>query len=149
MQATASMHRDTTVAPTMTTDDHGCSKDARRHEQILAAVAQHRQSLALNSCHHGLQPSDVYRDTADDHPVLGSPSVNAMLQGSRFQSGFPLALAANQVANALTVADPPVLQTPKQLKVREVELGAGITLGYLSLADYKFITSLVVIEEEY
>jgi hypothetical protein len=54
-------------------------------------------------------------------PVLGSPSV--------------------------MVAGPSGMQTTSM--IREVEVGPGITLGFLSLDDYKFITSLFVIAEEH
>jgi len=40
----------------------------------------------------------------------------------------------------------PVIQTTKTVK--EVIIGPGITLGSLSLEDYRFITSLPVVEEQ-
>lgn len=83
--------------------------------------AAHRQDTAI-----AVTPPNAYCNASllapEYVPVLGSPSV--------------------------MVADPPGMQTADYM-VREVEVGPGITLGFLSFVDYKFITSLFVIAEEH
>jgi hypothetical protein len=115
------MNRGAAVSPAMeaVSDVFGVAADEPE-------AAAHRQDMASVRT-----PLQAYRNAsslttgapvADHDPVPGGSSVNVMVAG-----------------------DPPVTQ--KANEVREVEVGPGITLGYHSLDEYKFITSLLAIEE--
>jgi hypothetical protein len=124
-----------TVADVVSVDSHD------EHDS-----APHRQDFDGKT-----NSSEVYCNTAltieapaaDDGPVL----VNATVQvppGDTLPHhppvvSFPLTLSPR-------VAGPPVMQETRA--IREVEIGLEITVGYLSVHDYAFIMSLVVIKEE-
>ncbi|KAG0585943.1 hypothetical protein KC19_2G051000 [Ceratodon purpureus] len=103
--------------PSAMTDD---GPDVVAGEQDITA---HPQYPAMT-----VSPPNAYRNASltigapvpDHEPVLGFPFLNVL------------------------VAGPHVVQKAKV--VREVKFGPGITLGYLSLDDYKFIMNLFVIE---
>lgn len=105
------------------------------------------QDLARNA-----YSSEVYCNTAlpvgapfSNHGLtLDSPSVNGMVQVPR--AGDAPSPHPPAVSFQLAVAGPLVLQETRV--VREVEIGPGITLADHSTEAYKFIMSLVVIEEE-
>lgn len=106
--------------------------------------APHRQGLARKS-----NSSEVYCNTAltveapaaDHGPVL----VNATVQVPPRDTLSP---HPPVVSFPLTprVADAPVIRETRA--IREVEIGPEIYVGYLSVQDYAFIMSLVVIKEE-
>lgn len=116
-----SMNRDAAVSPAMeaVSDVPGVAADEPE-------AAAHRQDMAMgrNTMHAYRNASSlaIGAPAADHDPVPGDSSVTVMVAG-----------------------DPPVTQ--KAIQVREVEVGPGITLGYHSLDEYKFITSLLAIEE--
>lgn len=149
----------------MTTED-GYGAGAQDRDRALATasaarrVAQ-RQPLAMGSLRKSYS-SDVYRYTAppaseQNALLLGSSSsaaANRMVQAP-IVSFDPLTPTADGLAMVAAPPGPlprrpaPGLEKIKVV-VREVELGPplgpAITVGFLSLEAYRFITSLQVIE---
>lgn len=135
------MHRDAAVSSAMAAR----ALDEVADEQNLAAALCQSKALSTTS------PS-VYRTAtfttagAPDGPVRTPPSINVIVQARDTTSLLAL------LAEGLMVASPPV-NVQKTNAVREVPgevevvLGPGLTLGYLSLDEYKFTTNLRVIED--
>ncbi|KAG0585946.1 hypothetical protein KC19_2G051300 [Ceratodon purpureus] len=139
------------ASPAIATDVF--SDDANDNEQYSTAPPS-RQDLARKS--HSLE---VYCNTAqtigapfsDDGAVVNSTSVNAMVQvppGDATSPHVPPAVSIQlaPLADERMVAGPSAIQETGT--VSEVEIGPEITLGFQSVADYNFIISLDVIEEQ-